>query len=280
MDFDSVRRLVIQAAFADDFLLEHLVLKGGNALALVHQIGSRSSIDVDFSLADDIDISDLRERLRLSLEDRFDGAGYEVFDFKIERKPADASGRPPTWGGYRVSFKLLDKSRRGLLPRLVDRRRQALVVAPDQQRNFTIEISRHEYTAAKQEAELEGFAIYVYPPAMIAVEKVRAICQQMPEYQLVRNKRGRARDFYDIHSIATARRVDFGSVACQQLARHVFAAKEVPLSLIARIPEQREFHRPDWPAVEATVTGELGTYDFYFDWVVEETRKLQPLWEE
>jgi len=55
LDLDTIRRLVIQAAFADDALTDQLVLKGGNALALVYGIGNRSSIDVDFSLAADFD---------------------------------------------------------------------------------------------------------------------------------------------------------------------------------------------------------------------------------
>jgi predicted nucleotidyltransferase component of viral defense system len=55
MDFATIRRLVIISVFADDVLMNRLVLKGGNALSLVHRIGSRSSIDVDFSVADDFE---------------------------------------------------------------------------------------------------------------------------------------------------------------------------------------------------------------------------------
>ena len=145
---------------------------------------------------------------------------------------------------------------------------------------FTIEISKHEYCQGKVEAELDGYTIYVYSPAMIAIEKLRAICQQMPEYTPVRNKRARARDFYDIVSILTEAGVDLSTPENLDLARHIFAAKDVPLSFIARIPEQREFHRPDWLSVKDTVSGELREYDHYFDAVVKATVALHPLWEE
>jgi len=47
MDPVEIRRMTIKALFSDDFLLEQLVLKGGNALNLVHRIGNRSSLDID-----------------------------------------------------------------------------------------------------------------------------------------------------------------------------------------------------------------------------------------
>ena len=47
--------------------------------------------------------------------------------------------------------------------------------------------------------ELDDYTIYVYSPTMIAIEKLRAICQQMPEYALQRRPSARARDFYDIY---------------------------------------------------------------------------------
>lgn len=100
----------------------------------------------------------------------------------------------------------------------------------------------------------------------------------MPGYALVRNKRARARDFYDIYSILTERSVELGVHLA--LVEHVFAAKDVPLALLARISEQREFHRPDWPAVVGSVSGELESFDFYFDAVVAAVQRLEPLWDE
>ena len=36
---------------------------------------------------------------------------------------------------------------------------------------------------------------------------------------------------------------------------------------MGEISKHKDFHAPDWPEVETTVTGELGTYDEYFDFV-------------
>ena len=55
--------------------------------------------------------------------------------------------------------------------------REALVVGPKHQKVFTVDFSEHEYTAGKVQVELDHYTIYVYPPAMIALEKLRAICQ-------------------------------------------------------------------------------------------------------
>ena len=45
---EKIKRLAIIAMFSDDDLMERLVLKGGNALDIVYEIGSRASMDLDF----------------------------------------------------------------------------------------------------------------------------------------------------------------------------------------------------------------------------------------
>ena len=52
MDFTQIRRLVVIAMFSDDVLMERLVLKGGNALELVHRLVDRGSLDIDLSMQD------------------------------------------------------------------------------------------------------------------------------------------------------------------------------------------------------------------------------------
>ncbi len=141
-------------------------------------------------------------------------------------------------------------------------------------------MSKHEYCQGKVERELDSYTIYVYSPEMIVVEKLRAICQQMPEYAQRTHPTARARDFYDIWCVVTATGLKLSAAGSFHLAEHVFAAKEVPLRLLARVSEQREFHRPDWPAVVASVAGTLDEFDFYFDFVVEQVAALKPLWVE
>jgi hypothetical protein len=283
MDLTEVRRIAITAMFADDYLLDRVVLKGGNALNLVYGIGTRTSLDLDFSIeADFPDPDEARDRIFRALRTRFDSAGYVVFDETFGPRPAVARpDQSPRWGGYRVEFKLIDQELFDRLHRDVEAlRRHSLVIGPAQVRTFTIDLSRYEYCEAKKEFELDNFIIYVYTPEMIAVEKVRAICQQMPEYPLITHHHPRARDFYDIALVIQECKVSLAAPEIQQLARDIFAAKEVPLSLIGRIEMYREFHRADWPKVEQAVAQRLLTFDDYFDFVVAETAKLQPLWVE
>jgi len=152
------------------------------------------------------------------------------------------------------------------------------VVGPEQQRKFSVDISKYEYCEGKVERELDAYAIYVYSPEMIVVEKLRAICQQMPEYALRNQPSPRARDFYDIWCVMTATSLNLAAPGTVELAKHIFAAKKVRLASVAQVSDQREFHRPDWPAVVDAVAENLNDFDFYFDFVVEQLAALKTLW--
>jgi hypothetical protein len=152
------------------------------------------------------------------------------------------------------------------------------VIGPVQQRVFNIDISRWEFCEGKTETKLDEFAIYVYTPPMLAIEKIRAICQQMPEYPMRVAKTARARDFYDIHVIIEESKIDLSDRGNMELVRQIFAAKKVLLDLMGLIEKYREFHRQDWPSVEATVGQGLKSFDFYFDYVLGVVKKLEPLW--
>jgi hypothetical protein len=97
----------------------------------------------------------------------------------------------------------------------------------------------------------------------------------MPEYPFRRDKAPRARDFYDIWLLGNYANVDFSSLEVEELASSIFAAKDVDLGLISRIPQFREFHRHDWPSVRDSVTEPTKSYDFYFDYVVDQTKKIK-----
>lgn len=267
--------------FSDDALSEELVLKGGNAVNLVYNFGSRSSLDIDLSIPRDFqDLDRVRERVFYALRNRFSAMGLTVFDEGFEERPLAATeGRRPTWGGYEISFKLIPTSyARDIHLELERMRREAVEMGPAHERIFRIHISTFEYCANKTQADLEAYTIYVYTPAMLACEKLRAICQQMPEYLLRTYKTARARDFYDIHAVVTRAGLDMAAEDQLDLTRHIFGAKMVPLDLIPKIAQSREFHRPDWASVRQAVSGELKEFDFYFDFVVEQARLLEPLW--
>ncbi|WP_321471261.1 nucleotidyl transferase AbiEii/AbiGii toxin family protein [uncultured Paludibaculum sp.] len=279
MDFAEIRKLAIVALFSDDELFEQIVLKGGNALNLVYGLSSRTSLDLDFSIENDFtDLEDTRRRIFRALKDRFASAGFVVFDESFGPKPEVLGPHQQHWwGGYELKFKLIEAAKHTALASNVENlRRNALVIGPEQQRKFSVDMSKHEYCEGKLEREMDAFTIFVYSPAMIVVEKLRAVCQQMPGYALRTHPTPRARDFYDIWCVINATGIELAEHL--ELARHMFAAKQVPLRLLAGIASQREFHRPDWPAVTASVSGRVEEFDLYFDFVVEQVSALEALW--
>ena len=281
MNPDEIRKQTILALFSDDFLYKRLVLKGGNAIHFVHQLALRSSLDLDFSMAGDFEnIEEARQHLFSTLKKHFAAMGFVIFDETLTPKPKiDGVDERPWWGGYELRFKLIAREK---FIKLQDRpqkmRIDALPVGPKQQRNFSIDFSKYEYTGAKINIALGEYTIPVYTLEMIAIEKLRAICQQMPEYGIEGPRAQRARDFYDIHLIISERGINLGSEANLVLTRNVFEAKLVPLALLRKIADFREFHRGDWPAVLDAVGGEAQSYDFYFDFVLSEVQKLESLW--
>jgi len=281
LDFQSVRRIAITALFSDDVLFEKVVLKGGNALNLVLGVSDRTSLDLDFSIENDFeDLEDARQRVFAALQRRFSSAGYVVFDFRFDRKPSEPrEGASPRWGGYMVSFKLTDQEKHQKLAGNIDAlRRDSLVVGQNQQRVFTIDLSKFEYVQGKRKVDLDNYVVYVYSAEMIAVEKLRAVCQQMPEYTLKPYPTPRARDFFDIHLIVSRTNVDLASAENLELTRQIFAAKEVQLCLLAKIGAFREFHRPDWESVRSSTRAHLKEFDYYFDFVVNLVSSMKSLW--
>jgi len=281
MDFAEVRRLTIAALFSDDKLFEQIVLKGGNALNLVYDLSPRTSLDLDFSIENDFaDFGDARDRIFRAIRKRFSEAGFVVFDETFEPKPEVLSANQQTWwGGYQLNFKLIEQTNYERLGGNLEAiRRDALVVGPEQRRKFSVDMSKHEYCGGKIEHELDSYSIYVYSPEMVVVEKLRAICQQMPEYTLRSKPTRRAQDFYDIWRVMTETGLSLETPDIFELAKHIFSAKKVPLAFLARVSDQREFHRGDWPAVVAAVGQNLNDFDFYFNFVLEQIVALKVLW--
>lgn len=283
-----IKQTVILAMFTDDELFDQLVLKGGNAMDLIHQTHARASVDVDFSMSGDLDMPAVQPRIEQALKARFAEQGYQTFDIAMREKPRSGlSGELARfWGGYEIAFKLISQAR----ARELDQDREAMqreaIRLSGLSTKFTIDISRHEYTEGKQAYEIEGMTIFVYPPAMIVCEKLRAICQQMTDYGPVIGRDGagsqRARDFIDIHVLLNEPRfrVDLADSGVQDMLRKVFEAKRVPLALLGKIRETRHFHVEGYPEVKATMRPgvPVAPFDTYFDAVLEACRTLEPLW--
>ncbi len=280
---DQLKRLTIVALFSEDELVHSLVLKGGNALSLAHDVSSRASFDLDFSMEGEFEQSDLegiRSRIESRLTQTFEPAGYVAFDVTLKPKPENISPDLETfWGGYDLQFKLISRTRYDELAGQLDGiRREAIPSRPGGKARFEIDISRHEYCAGKQTVQIDQFTVYVYTPTMVACEKIRAICQQTPTYArfVKKHQAPRTRDFFDIHEVVDRFNIDLLTAENQKLVRNMFQAKRVPLELLLRIDELREFHRQGWDALKDTVAPavRLRDFDFYFDYVLNLCREL------
>jgi hypothetical protein len=121
---------------------------------------------------------------------------------------------------------------------------------------------------------------------MFVAEKLRAICQQMPEYNdiVVRTRPpgARARDFVDIHVIVARYGIDFGDDGFHSVIQKTFAVKRVPVEWIGRIKNCYDQHESDFESVRATVAPnyELREFSFYFTWLCRQCELLEALWRE
>lgn len=281
---EKIKRLAIIAMFSDDDLMDMLVLKGGNALDIVYDIDQRASLDLDFSIQTEFkpnDIDMIESKMKKALTVLFNENGYTVFDLKfILCLDEDAPGIPPFWGGYRLEFKVIENTQfvkfshnqRSL-------RANAIDIGPGSKKTYRIEISKWEYCKTKRRTEIDDYTVYVYTPEMIVLEKLRAICQQMPKYSDLIGKsfrKARARDFFDIYTTIEHFLIDLTKAENLQLLKDIFEAKKVPIDLITRIKNYREYHRPDFSMVEDTVKRNvrLKKFDFYFDYVVNKCDDL------
>ncbi|WP_161632983.1 nucleotidyl transferase AbiEii/AbiGii toxin family protein [Paenibacillus alginolyticus] len=276
--------------FYDDEFLSRFVLKGGNALNIVYNVNNRASMDIDVSMENDFtaeELVDIESRLLASFNRVFNGRGYHVFDFKLQAKPKNIESEyEKFWGGYKVELKIIEKEKYEQLEHDTENmRRHAAVVGTGQEKKLTVDISKYEYVAPKQLATLddsnEEYSVYVYTPVMVVYEKLRAICQQTEEYGEIvpTHRRPRARDFFDIYSIVEKWRspVNVYALDSIHIIREIFAAKRVPLSFLLSIESYREFHRDNFNAVRDTVSVQVESYDYYFDYVVEMAERLWAL---
>jgi len=285
----KIKRLAIIAMFSDDSLMNLLVLKGGNALDIVYDLSTRSSLDLDFSIAGQFpreSLPDIERRIRQALEETFRLSGYQVFDFRFAERPEEVAEEVRSfWGGYRIEFKVIETAKGSALRGNRDSmRRNAAVIGPRQQRTLEIEISKYEYVGPKQERELDHYTVFVYSPAMLVIEKLRAICQQMPDYAAIvstHSRRARAKDFFDIYSLIERFHIDLLARENVDLLKACFLAKQVPLAFLGEMALFRDYHAQDYPSLKATVLpgAELREFDFYFDYVLGKVASLEPFGE-
>jgi predicted nucleotidyltransferase component of viral defense system len=276
---DQIKRLVIVALVTDDILMETLVLKGGNAITIAYGLGNRGSADIDFSMEEDF--ADLQQTIQIisdNLAKTFAENDLLAFDVKVIEKPKTLpDDQRSFWGGYRIEFKVADAAtvaKYGNQPERLRRASLELGTGEYKSKTFSVDISRFEYCGHKVAHTLDGFTYYVYPPQLLVFEKIRAICQQIPDYKTIvpsHSPRARARDFYDIYSLMENFDIDTESKEALSVLRQVFDAKKVPVHYLAQIKDYHDYHRTDFASVKKNVTDgdNLKSFDIYFDYVVK-----------
>jgi hypothetical protein len=225
--------------------------------------------------------SNFSESLRAAVTTHLASIGYVAFDWRFEARPSEVQpGQDPRWGGYQATFKVLDAATyRSLLADPARQRTQAIRVSAGGQapQTFKIDLSKHEFCGDVLEVELEGVTVRVYSLALIALEKLRALCQQLEAYGQT-NRTPRPRDFYDVHAIITDGGVDLTNQNNRALLQEVFAAKGVHPRLLRSLQHELEFHRQGWPAVLDTIPANRNqSFDDYFDFMLRLIARLEAL---
>ena len=289
MDFEKIKKLTTISMFSDDVLMGLFVLKGGNAIVMLHKLTYRSSLDIDFSLEEDFkpeDLSDITLRIKSALMTTFEENGFRPFDITLKKRPQiNSDDKYNFWGGYKLQFKLIEKEKYKEYENNIDKlRKYSTVVGPKQLRKFSVDISKFEYCQGKQEFDLDGFTVFGYALEMIVFEKLRAICQQMDEYKEIIpgvSSSARARDFFDIYTILDQHPMVFDSTENLKLITNIFDAKKVPLKLLGEIDRYREYHRFDFASLKDTVDPNIDfkDFDFYFDYVIKAILPLKSFWD-
>lgn len=280
MDIHEIKSLILHAIYLDDKLSELLVLKGGSALE-IYKLSERSSLDLDFSLFEIpkiITTEELKQILYSAFNKHFTKKGFTLFGFKFESKPHSADDLNCL--GYKLSFKFLPIN---LFNTIIEsgknsdkRLHQKFIEFVGRHDIIQVEISKNEFCKTCDEKALDnGLTIYIYTPEMILIEKLRAICQQTPEYKSRNRSASRAKDFFDIYILSNRYNIKKRFISHDheliQLTKDIFSIKKVDLSLLRKIQKYKSFHESSFSDLENTVSNKetLEKFDFYFNYVVD-----------
>jgi predicted nucleotidyltransferase component of viral defense system len=275
MHIKNVIELVLVGIFSDSYLSKHVFLKGGSALIFLEKIDERKSTDVDLSTPDSIkDYEEtFFERIKKVLTREFKKHNYDVIDFKYYRKPKERRGRPEWWGGWNCEFKLCAAEHRKLSDER--RRKRALIPEGSNTSKIEIQISEHEYCGKARSRTIKGVKINGYTRALLVVEKLRAICQQHPDYKF-RMRRNRVRDVVDIYHLTRDHQGDKFLKECKAELPKAFAAKEVDTAFLKALFDDEfvDMLKAGFPQVQDTLKGTVYPVDTYIEYLRDFVRKI------
>lgn len=276
---DTIKRLTIKALMHDEQLMYGLVLKGGNALQLVYEITDRASMDIDFSIEGDFSERDFQRIsgiLDVLLNEQFQTEKLVVFDIRFVERPK--TNKEKVWKGYNIEFKVTHE--KDWYPDDIEKSRREAIKIADQSTKFSVDISSFEYISSAKKVDLDGTVLLVYTPEMIVIEKLRALCQSIPEYKAVipsAKVKGRARDFYDIWNICSQHPINFSLDENVVLLHEIFRAKKVPFEFLDLLPIYKDLQKENWNSVEDTLSATNEGFDFYFDYTLALIEKIKNL---
>lgn len=285
------RDLAIKGIFSDDDLFEILTLKGGNAMALL-DITDRASQDLDFSIKQGIRLTQDEDapKFKKALERTFEEEGYRIIDFKFDVKPKKTKRElPPFWGGYSINFKVMDEETYEKTYDVSDQKRSSMALQLEGgKKKIEIDISLEEYTENRIQMKLDEYQIHIYSPLMIVYEKMRALCQQLPDYEYASFEKTRARDLYDIYiaiqkSQSLELREQILSSSNVHILSEMFKAKNVSLELLLKIETYREHLNDDFNQrviPQISDRKNVPEFDFLFDFNIELIKEVYALLEE
>ena len=265
MKIDEVITQTIIAIYRTPEVSNVLFLKGGSAMRLFDKITTRLSIDADFSIPDTVNNEFLFfKSIKSQVIASFHEYKYDIIDFKWDRKPkSKRKNMPFWWGGWLCEFKLVSFHHRG--KSIEAKRRNALIPTGANSPKIIVEISEHEYCGKKRTKTIQGAKILGYSRELLVLEKIRAICQQHPDYKY-RLSKNRARDFYDIYELTSNAEDNFAH-ECSKHIEKVFNAKEVPLELLSILWDNAFIDEQErgFDEVKNTVTGKVYDFNVYVE---------------
>jgi predicted nucleotidyltransferase component of viral defense system len=239
---DKIRNTIITSIFSNDDFLDILTLKGGIAMRLL-DLTNRESSDLDFSITEGKRLSKEIEgkQIEKQLNQSFEEIGYKVISLKFSDKPLKRKViTPPYWGGYQIEFSIISLDK---FHDLNEKQKSNINAYGESIENgkkkIKIDLSFEEYTKPRIETQLNDYTIYLYSPIMIVYEKIRASCQQLPEYKLGTEK-ARARDLYDIYTMLTHKKqIDLKNEVFNEdnfyIIKKMFELKNVDFPLMLKL---------------------------------------------
>ena len=256
---EEIIERTIYGLYHDGVFTQNILIKGGQAIRIKEGITQRFSIDIDASVKGAIsDPGMFFVAFKKSLERQFQKSNLSVIDFKKTKRPKKAHpDAPDFWTGWQVTFKLRDNTGSD----------KKMAITPDGSGSpkIVVDLSEYEYCDDFEQMELKiksenlGVISYWYSTEMLVIEKIRAICQQHPDYPFRRTPASRARDFYDIANLIRKKiknqEMPTFRQKCAELIDSIFDAKKVDRALIKKIfePEFIAKMSTGWPMVLNTI---------------------------